>query len=293
MGLQVTNAPTPVVNTCMANTLTTNTPSLPVPVPVNPCVTNLNELVRPEISDSYLQPAASQNPVSSLVDSGTDTDEESPSEPMDCLVTPGTTPASTTDSIPLVVAAPHHHSCQHKQTELCDDCSDCKSLVSNCDSMQVDSVVPSTSSVIGSTTPGELVTPVNDRCLLTHEDITLLVELFYLPFEHGSTGVRLLNEFNWLKMNCFTINDAKMKNSTDQMAAAVIEWRERAQKFRELVATIGKLIERLCNSPNQGLVFEMFPYVWDIWGTASLLGSFVEWLGMYKCPASNSRFCGK
>ena len=147
MGLQVTNAPTPVVNTCMANTLTTTTPSLPVPVPVNHSVsnlvTNLNELVRPEISDSYLQPAASQNPVSSLVDSGTDTDEESPSEPMDCLVTPGTTPASTTDSIPLVVAAPHNNPspCHHKPQELCDDCSECKSLVSTCDSMQVDSVV--------------------------------------------------------------------------------------------------------------------------------------------------------
>ena len=288
MGLQVTNAPTPVVNTCMANTLTTTTPSLPVPVPVNHSVsnlvTNLNELVRPEISDSYLQPAASQNPVSSLVDSGTDTDEESPSEPMDCLVTPGTTPASTTDSIPLVVAAPHNNPspCHHKPQELCDDCSECKSLVSTCDSMQVDSVVPSTSSVISSTAaPVELVTPVSERSLLTHEDITLLVELFYLPFEHGSTGVRLLNEFNWLKMNCFTITEAKLKDSTDQMALAVTEWRERAQKFRELVATIGKLIERLCNSPNQGLVFDMFPYVWDVWGTASLLGSFVEWLGMY------------
>ena len=283
MALQATNAPTPGINTCMVPTLITNTTSQPVPVPVIPTVTNvltnLNELVRPEINGSYLQPVASQNPVNSLVDSGTDTDEDSPSEPMDCMVTPGTTPASTSDSIPLVA-----HSCLNKQQELCDDCSECKSLLSNCDSMQVDSVIPSTSSVMSSTTAVEpcsskaqLVTPVSERCLLTEEDIILLVDLFYMPFEHGSTGIRLLTEFNWLKANCFTITE--QKEGREQPAAT--EWRERAQKFRELVATIGKLTERLCNSPNQGLVYDMFPYVWDIWGTASLLGSFIEWLGMH------------
>ena len=218
-----------------------------------------------------------------MVDSGTDTDEDSPSEPMDCMVTPGTTPASTADSIPRTV-----HSCLHKQQELCDDCSECKSLLSNCDSMQVDSVMPSTSSVMSSTLAVEPCssnqqseTPVSERCLLAEEDITLLVDLFYMPFEHGSTGVRLLTEFNWLKVNCYKITDAKQKGESEQTRVAVTEWRERAQKFRELVATIGKLIERLCNSPNQGLVYDMFPYVWDIWGIASFLGSFIEWLGMF------------
>ncbi|CAH2059617.1 unnamed protein product, partial [Iphiclides podalirius] len=33
---------------------------------------------------------------------------------------------------------------------------------------------------------------------LTAEDLVLLCDLFYLPFEHGSRGLRLLHDFNWL-----------------------------------------------------------------------------------------------
>lgn len=36
---------------------------------------------------------------------------------------------------------------------------------------------------------------------LTHEDLSLLCDLFYLPFEHGGQGIQLLQEFNWLKSN--------------------------------------------------------------------------------------------
>lgn len=36
---------------------------------------------------------------------------------------------------------------------------------------------------------------------LTQEDLSLLCDLFYLPFEHGGQGIQLLQEFNWLKSN--------------------------------------------------------------------------------------------
>ena len=36
---------------------------------------------------------------------------------------------------------------------------------------------------------------------LTQEDLCLLCDLFYLPFEHGGQGIQLLQEFNWLKSN--------------------------------------------------------------------------------------------
>lgn len=36
---------------------------------------------------------------------------------------------------------------------------------------------------------------------MTIEDLHLLCDLFYLPFEHGNQGLHLLHEFQWLKTN--------------------------------------------------------------------------------------------
>ena len=297
---QSTSAPTPGINTCMVPTMTTTSTlssSHAIPVPSTSTVPNLNELINPEVSDSYLQPLANQKPVNSLIDSGTDTDEDSHSdmlEPMDCVVTPGTTPVSTTDSIPPAglppCGAPESSTslpqCVHKDDSVCDSCSECRSSVVSCDSMQVDSVQPLLPTSNTSTTPsgsGTVVqqeTPLNERCLLTSEDIHLLVDLFYLPFEHGSVGVNMLQEIHYLKMNAHIITEVKFNAEEEQIAAAT-EWRERAQKFQEVVSTIGRLTERLCNSPNQGLIYDLYPYVWDLWATAALAGSFVEWLGIF------------
>jgi hypothetical protein len=55
---------------------------------------------------------------------------------------------------------------------------------------------------------------------LTHEDLALLCDLFYLPFEHGGQGLQLLHEFNWLKSNAHLVTHAncKKKVATDQEA---------------------------------------------------------------------------
>lgn len=37
-----------------------------------------------------------------------------------------------------------------------------------------------------------------DSNALVADDLLLLCDLFYLPFEHGSRGLRLLHDFNWL-----------------------------------------------------------------------------------------------
>lgn len=36
---------------------------------------------------------------------------------------------------------------------------------------------------------------------LTVEDLQLLCDLFYLPFEHGNQGLQILHDFQWLKTN--------------------------------------------------------------------------------------------
>jgi protein O-GlcNAcase / histone acetyltransferase len=48
---------------------------------------------------------------------------------------------------------------------------------------------------------------------LTEEDLMLLCDLFYLPFEHGTQGMQLLQEFMWLKVNAPAV--IRAKNSPD------------------------------------------------------------------------------
>lgn len=55
---------------------------------------------------------------------------------------------------------------------------------------------------------------------LTEEDLLLMCDLFYLPFEHGPQSVQYLTEFNWLKSNAYLVSNenlrkSKKKDSTD------------------------------------------------------------------------------
>lgn len=47
------------------------------------------------------------------------------------------------------------------------------------------------------------------------DDLYLLCDLFYLPFEHGSRGLKLLNEFNWLKANAYVLLEMKNKKKSN------------------------------------------------------------------------------
>lgn len=55
---------------------------------------------------------------------------------------------------------------------------------------------------------------------LTEEDLLLMCDLFYLPFEHGPSSVQYLTEFNWLKSNAYLVSKenrqkCKKNNSTE------------------------------------------------------------------------------
>jgi len=72
---------------------------------------------------------------------------------------------------------------------------------------------------------------------ITLEDVTLLVDLFYLPFEHGPQGIWLLNEFHWLKNNSHVLRKTSPTEvpSPDASAAEVLEWRARAKKLEKSI----------------------------------------------------------
>lgn len=45
--------------------------------------------------------------------------------------------------------------------------------------------------------------------LMTIEDVSLLVDLFYLPFEHGSSSLQLLYSFHWLLNNAHCLQEGR------------------------------------------------------------------------------------
>lgn len=49
--------------------------------------------------------------------------------------------------------------------------------------------------------PGPRENPLYTAEPLTLEDLTLLAELFYLPYEYGPTALTMLQELQWLKGN--------------------------------------------------------------------------------------------
>lgn len=73
---------------------------------------------------------------------------------------------------------------------------------------------------------------------LTQEDLSLLCDLFYLPFEHGGQGIQLLQEFNWLKSNAHVV----MRKSKEEETASQPNVRD------SMVSLIFKM-ECICKYP--------------------------------------------
>lgn len=62
--------------------------------------------------------------------------------------------------------------------------------------------------------PGPNEKPLYTAEALTLEDLSLLAELFYLPYEHGPKAVQMLKEFNWLRANTSIVSvNSKCKDS--------------------------------------------------------------------------------
>lgn len=120
--------------------------------------------------------------------------------------------------------------------------------------------------------------PTNNPNDINADDLSLLCDLFYLPFEHGSKALFLLNEFYWLKSNAALLVENKNKKDPD-IKPEIQEWHRRCEKFIKhcnLVIVLGK---KLANCHNKELCYDLYSYVWDIASVISLLIAFVKWLG--------------
>ncbi|KAI1278089.1 Protein O-GlcNAcase [Halotydeus destructor] len=136
--------------------------------------------------------------------------------------------------------------------------------------------------------------PIEDENLrITLEDVTLLVDLFYLPFEHGSHGMQFLNEFQWLKANGHLVTEYRKRKQpadTGKETPEVLEWCERARKFEDTNETVARLVDRLTFIKNRTLLYELYSYIWDVKGVISLLSTYVKWLALGKTTTTANGF---
>lgn len=126
--------------------------------------------------------------------------------------------------------------------------------------------------------------PSNDQSslsLISFENLSLLVDLFYLPFEHGSYGYTLLRDIKWLRDNSGVLLSQNMQDpnaqqqqqqqnqSSDSLKESLIDeesggnpvmtsggpeamkyWIERAERLNNLCACISRLVNTLIVSLN-------------------------------------------
>ncbi|KAK7140018.1 hypothetical protein R3I94_012586 [Phoxinus phoxinus] len=123
--------------------------------------------------------------------------------------------------------------------------------------------------------PGPNEKPLFIAEALTLEDLILLAELFYLPYEHGPKAVQMLKEFNWLRANSNYVS----VNSKEKDPEKVTEWQSRAEYFEEMCCSVIQMFTRLSNSANRTILYDLYPYIWDIKSIISMVKSFVQWLG--------------
>lgn len=136
----------------------------------------------------------------------------------------------------------------------------------------------------------EGISDVQIDIVLTAEDLLLLCDLFYLPFEHGAKALHLLNEFQWLKSNAHMLVANKNKSGSDTSQIESQEWIRRANAFQNLCQAIYELTKKIAFCENRELCYDLYTYVWEVSSVTSLLSAFVQWLGLGKFPPNIQAF---
>lgn len=115
-------------------------------------------------------------------------------------------------------------------------------------------------------TPGPRDNPLYTAEPLTLADLTLLAELFYLPYEHGHTATHMLEELHWLRTH-----------TPDEEEGCA--WRVRAQQFDDRCAAVVQMFNRLSNAPNRLILYDLYNYICDIKSGVTMAKAYVKTLG--------------
>lgn len=206
--IQQPQIPTPVpilpsVNTCMSLTSTTlATPGIPQPninvladaVQDTTFTVAMNPVMNSLVSENKVVVETAQEEADTASTVSQDASSTSGVEPMDCNPSPATSPPHNEDSMMV----------ENGETS--------KEVTT--EETTTTPVIDTTSQEKSTPTPKSSLTLPLDSDLdnsdeLTVDDLQLLTDLFYLPYEHGKQGINIMNEFNWLKINSHLVIDQK------------------------------------------------------------------------------------
>uniref|UniRef100_A0A674CAX2 protein O-GlcNAcase n=1 Tax=Salmo trutta TaxID=8032 RepID=A0A674CAX2_SALTR len=127
--------------------------------------------------------------------------------------------------------------------------------------------------------PGQPRGPGGVLCVgkapLSESQIRLLVGLHYLPHEHGPSAQRLLQDLTWLKEHCHLVSANDKKGPPQK----VEEWRGRAAGFLGVCEEIAALHSSVVSGVSKAVLYDLYPYVWDLRNTALVAKAFICWLG--------------
>ncbi|XP_063068010.1 protein O-GlcNAcase [Engraulis encrasicolus] len=111
---------------------------------------------------------------------------------------------------------------------------------------------------------------------LSESQVRLLVGLHYLPHEYGPAAKGLLQDLTWLKAHCHYVSANGHKKKA--LPHKVEEWRARAVQFLSACDQVALLHEGVVNSVNRAVLYDLYPYVWDLRNTLLVAKAFVSWL---------------
>ncbi|XP_028262638.1 protein O-GlcNAcase [Parambassis ranga] len=123
--------------------------------------------------------------------------------------------------------------------------------------------------------PGPGENPLYTAEPLTLDDLKLLSDLFYLPYEHGTTARTMLQELHWLKNN-------RQAAETEVTA----DWHSRAQQFDDMCEAVVQMFNRLSNAPNRRILYDLYNYICDIKSGVGLARAYVKTLGGQGRPSA-------
>ncbi|KAE9418067.1 hypothetical protein Angca_005184 [Angiostrongylus cantonensis] len=122
-------------------------------------------------------------------------------------------------------------------------------------------------------------------CVMTELDITyvadsdqisMLVDMFYLPFECGRRACELLEGFLWLYENALLMSGAKLIEGVMDITQG--EWLRKFDDLDASIQMVNGFFKSVVDCPNKPLVSEIIPYIWDAHGSCSVLLGLARWM---------------
>ncbi|XP_029949313.1 protein O-GlcNAcase isoform X2 [Salarias fasciatus] len=133
----------------------------------------------------------------------------------------------------------------------------------------------------GAHVPGPDENPLYTAEPLTLDDLRLLSDLFYLPYEHGATARTMLQDLDWLRTHSHAA--AAAAEETDLTS----EWCQRAQQFDDTCGAVVQMFNRLSNAPNRSILYDLYNYICDIKSGVGLARAYVKTLGGRGRPSAH------